>query len=149
MTTTRFEGPVASGDIPNNYSIGTTNYTANVGLAVLTQSAVVTAASATTATTVIYLPQQSQILGLFVNTQTAWATTASIQLGTLTTATAYLATALLGTSVGQTGFFNFTGAVNNIGTTPGVMLTVTGTASETSGLSIVTLEYVQTTSTYS
>lgn len=148
MGNTRFSGPVSSGDIPNSYTVGTTNYTANVGLVVLSQNVTVNG-NATASIGTAFLPQQSQIMGLLANTQTAWTAAATAVMGTPTTSTAYMSSSLNVAGAGATSSFVLTTAALNIGTTPAVVITVTGTAAATTGQTVFTLVYSQTTSTFS
>ena len=148
MGQTLFTGPVAAGDIPNSYSIGTTNYTTNVGLSVLRQTVTIQAAATTNVATA-FLPQQSQIIGIIPNTITAWGiTTAALTVGTPAISTAYLASTVIATA-GQLAPQPLATAVANIATTPAVVFTVTQGAINTTGNTVVTVLYAQTTATFS
>lgn len=153
MGHTQFSGPLTTGDIKDSYTLGTTNYTANVGLCVLMQTAALSnTAGSTSVSTTVYLPQQSQILFFNSDTLATWSVvTASLTIGTPANATAYLAATGIGTA-GRTAL-TFTGAdltnMSNIGTTPGVVLAVATQTTNTTGSTLVTIVYAQTTATYS
>ncbi len=156
MSTTRFTGPIKTGDILDSYTIGTANYTANVGFAVLSQTAALTAAGATTVTATVWLPQQSQIIAFNVDTLATWSgVTTFITIGTPTNATAYLASSVINTAaparpvLPAASFMVATMA--NIGTTPAVVMSIqqVTAGNNTTGAALVTIVYAQTTATFS
>ena len=75
MATTTFSGPIKAGTVRDGAS-------ANVGFAVMTQSAAITELAANTASSII-IPANSQITNMYVLVQTAWdGGTNTIDVGT-------------------------------------------------------------------
>lgn len=86
MGTTTFTGPIKAGNVLN--TTGTTPGTlANVGSAVLAQSAPITQASTTTAAgTTVVIPAGSTIISIRLYVTTAWGTTQTLSIGTTSAA---------------------------------------------------------------
>src|SRR4029077_7153438 len=129
MSTTRFTGPIKTGDILDSYTIGAANYTANVGFAVLTQAFPLVAAGATTFTATAFLPQQSQIIAFNVDNLATWSgVTTFLTIGTPTNATAYLASTYINAAAPARIVIGTTSldlaSMSSISTTPAVVMSI-------------------------
>jgi hypothetical protein len=158
MVDTRFAGPVSSGDVFFTYTndgIAGPNpgvavtYNQNVGLAVLAQTATLNAASVTTVSVTMWVPVNSQILAVYDTTETAWSTTSTLSVGTIANGSAYV-NAMTVTGSGSVATTTMGSASVSVGTNTAVVFSISATSgSTTAGTSVVTLQYVQTTSTFS
>lgn len=162
---TLFTGPILAGNVVHTDGTGTlastggSTGTANVGYAVMAQSAVVTQANGTTTgapngvatagvyTTGIVIPAQSQILTIQFMTTAVWSGTAlTFGLGDTASATALTAAAALsGAALGQQTVVPGTALAqiaswDNTGSTD-IQIVVTSTNTGT-GVGTLTVEYV-------
>jgi len=152
MAFTTFSGPVRAGT--QRYGDVTT---INTGLPVLTQSATVQFGSMTTspsAVNLFTLPAGAKIMGFMVEKTTAIAggsvSAVNTTFGKSGTANAFMTTIDIGLTTAQTAAATLdaalvSSATNNIGTSD---VTVTGTftavtGNPTSGVVVVTVEYIQ------
>jgi hypothetical protein len=146
-----FTGPLIAGNVINSdgtgnlAGLGEQSGYANVGYALMAQSAVVTQASGTTN---IVIPAQSQIIGIYLMVTTAWTGVAStLGIGTTASATALTAAnAVAGGTLGQVSAAPGTDATrignwDNVGNTD-VKIVVTSTNTG-SGVGTLTVLYVQ------
>ena len=148
---TQVTGPLLAGNVFNSdgtgslAGLGETSGTANVGYALMAQSAVVTQASG--ASTIV-IPAQSQILAIYLMVTTAWTgSSKTCGIGTTASATALTAAgALDGSALGQLSGSAGTDATrignwDNVGNTD-VKIAVTSTNTG-SGVGTLTVLYVQ------
>jgi hypothetical protein len=161
---TTFTGPVLAGGVfhsdgsGNLAALGGQSGTANVGYAVMAQSAVITQ-TASALPTVIVIPAQSQILRITLMVTTAW-TTGTTTLGIGTTAGTTNATALT-TATGVQGstpgpvaaapsttaqianWDNVSNATFQAGGPQDVQIEVTSGGGAGAGVGTLTVEYLQ------
>lgn len=87
MGTTTFTGPIKAGNILNTTGTTPGSDIANVGSAVMAQSAAITQdATVTAASTTIVIPANSTILSISLFVTTAWGTTQTLSIGTTSAA---------------------------------------------------------------
>lgn len=143
---TAFDGPLISGPRRNADSAGP----ANTGLAVLSQSQVLTQNSTTDVSAIFTLPPRSRIVDILVDTTTAWnsASSASLTVGTAALGTQYVSGIDVKTNTSPRAAIAFTAAqlaaMGDIGTNTSVVATVDVTGATSAGTSRVTVLYVQT-----
>lgn len=143
---TSFAGPLISGprQFPDNSG------PANAGIAILTQTAVLTQNGANNVSATFTLPPNSQILDFLVDTTTAWnsATSAGLTIGTAALGTQYVSSidvkanasprAALAPTTAQLA------AMADINTNTSVVATVAVVGATSAGTTRVTIRYVQT-----
>jgi hypothetical protein len=143
MAQTDFAGPLASGDRLPGDPRG-----ANVGLAVLSQTVLISRDATLVQSATINLPVNSQIVTIACDVLTAYdsATSATLTVGTAAGGTQY-ASGVNAKTAGRT-FPTFTAAqlasMDDIGATTAVVATVTSVGQPTVGQVRVTVQYVQT-----
>lgn len=145
MGQTTFSGPIRAGNIFNTTGTTVGTNVANVGQAVMAQSANITQASGTTS---IVIPANSQIVEITLYVTTAWTGVATtLGVGTTALATAFTAAgAVSGSSIGVVSVTpgtdaTRTGAFIDVGTTDvKILVTSTNTGS---GVGVITVRYVQ------
>ena len=142
---TRFSGPIVAGAINETTGVTLGTNVANVGQVVMAQSQKVLQSSATT---VIVIPANSQIVEMTLYVTTAWDGVAStLGLGNTALATAYTAAgAVAGGTIGIVSVTPGTDATRtlafvDVGTTD-VKLVVTSTNTG-AGVGYVTVRYIQ------
>ncbi len=144
MAQTTFSGPLASGDKQAGAPAGS-----NVGLAVLSQTAVLNQNSTTAVSNTFNLPVNSQIVDIIVDVLTAFnsASTAVLTVGTAAAGTQYAGSVDAKTAGRVRPDFSAAqlAAMDDIGSTTSVVATVTPTGATSAGQVRVTLVYVQTT----
>jgi len=143
---TQFAGPLISG--PRQYSDN--DGPANTGLAVLSQTAVLTQNSTNNVSATFTLPPNSQILDFLVDTTTAWnsAVSAGLTIGTAALGTEYVSSidvkantsprAALAPTTAQLA------AMADINNNTSVVATVAVSGATSAGTTRVTIRYVQT-----
>lgn len=143
---TAFAGPLISG--PRRYA--DTSGPANVGLAILSQTAVLAQNSTNNVSATFTLPPNSQIVDFLVDTTTAWnsAVSAGLTIGTAALGTQYVSSidvkantsprAALAPTTAQLA------AMANIGSNTSVVATVAVSGATSAGSTRVTIRYVQT-----
>lgn len=145
MAQTHFNGPLASGD-KRPGSVGGSN----VGLVVLSQTAVIDQNSTNAVSATFQLPPNSQIVDILPDVLTAFnsGTSAVLSAGTAAGGTQYLGSVDVKTAAGRIARA-YTGAqlaaMDDIGTNTSVVVTVTPTGATSAGQVRVTILYVQTT----
>jgi len=143
MARTTFTGPLASGDRIDGAQ-------ANVGLAVLSQSAVITFDNTLVQNASLFLPNGSRVLDVIVDTLTAFnsATSAVLSVGTASGGTQYASGVDVRTAAGRQRP-TFTAAqltaMGSTGANNAVVATVTSVGQPSAGQVRVTVNYVQTT----
>jgi len=144
MAQTAFSGPLASGDKPSGTPGGN-----NIGLAVLSQTFLVSRDATLVQTNSILLPVNSQIVNIFCDVLTAYdsATSATLSVGSAAAGTQY-ASSVNAKTAGRT-IPTFSAAqltsMASTGSSEGVFATVTSVGQPTVGQVRVTVQYVQTT----
>ena len=144
MAQTDFTGPLASGDRLPGDPRG-----ANVGLAVLSQTVLVTRDATLVQSATINLPVNSQIVNIVCDVFTAYdsATSTTLTVGTAAAGTQY-ASGVNARTAGRT-IPTFTAAqlaaMDDIGSTTTVVATATSVGQPSAGQVRVTVQYVQTT----
>ena len=149
MGTTTFSGPIKAGAIQNTTGTTAGEDVANVGLALMAQSANITYAANGTTTVVATLPANSQIFQVSVDVTTAFnaATTNTLDIGDGTTADKYADALALGSAarVLATSDVSQIGNLVDIGSDD-VKVTVTYNQTgsvATAGAATVTVLYIQ------
>lgn len=144
MAQTYFSGPLASGDRPAGTPGGS-----NVGLAVLSQTALINFDNTLVQNATFNLPRGSQIADFYVDVLTVYdsATSATLSAGTASGGTQYLSAISAKTAGRRPNAFSAAqlAAMDNIGTDRTVVATVTSVGQPTTGQVRVTVVYVQTT----
>jgi len=141
---TTFSGPLISGPKFNEDANGP----ANTGLALLTQTAVITQNSTTPVSATFAIPKNTRIVTFIVDTSVAWdsATSAVLTIGTAAAGTQYVTSVDVKTA--GRGTITFTAAqilaMVDTNTNTTVVATVTPTGATTAGTTYVTMQYVQT-----
>ena len=145
MSIVTFTGPIKAGDVLN--TTGTTAGTIkNVGFVVMAQTYALTQAGTTSATaTTIVIPANSHIVQIQMLATAAWSSSATISIGTTTTATQLVAATAI-SSIGITALTPGTDATrttlwSNTGTTD-VILYVLSSATGT-GVGDLIVRYIQ------
>lgn len=144
MARTTWSGPLASGDKEAGISGGP-----NIGLVVLSQTALLDKNSTTAVSNTFYLPANAQIVDIIVDVLTAFnsATSAVLTVGTAAAGTQYASGVDVKTAAGRirpTFTAAQLAALDNIGGTTSVVATITPTGATSAGQVRVTLVYVQT-----
>lgn len=145
MGMTTFTGPITAGDVLDTTG-STVGSLKNVGYVEMAQSVAITQAGSTTAAaTTIVIPANSQIVAVDVFATVAWASSATLSVGTSATATELVAATAIG-SIGRTLL------------TPGTSATVTAlwidvgtsdiqvyvkSSGGTGGTGVITFRYIQ------
>ena len=160
---TQFNGPVTAGNVKNSdgtgnlAGLGEQTGTANTGIAVMAQSAVITQ-TASALSTPIVLPAQSQIVRIQLMVTTAWTTgTTTLGIGAsagTTAATAFTsATGVQGSTAGQisalpttaaqiANWDNISNATFQSGGPVDVQIVVTSGGGAGAGVGTLTVEYI-------
>lgn len=143
---TSFAGPLISGPRANADNAGP----ANQGLAVLSQTQVLTQKGADTNVSATFtLPKHSQIVNIIEDTTTAWnsATSAGLTVGTAALGTQYASSVDVKANSSPRAAFAPTtaqlAAMADIGTTTSVVATVAVVGATSAGATRVTILYVQ------
>lgn len=142
---TAFAGPLISG--PRRYT--DSSGPANTGLAVLTQTAVLTQNSTNNVSATFTLPPNSQILDFLVDTTTAWnsGTSAGLTIGTAALGTQYVSSIDVKTNTNPRAALAPTTAqllaMYDINTNTSVVATVAVSGATSAGSTRVTIRYVQ------
>ena len=143
MAQTDITGPLASGDRPPGTPGGS-----NVGLAVLSQTVLVTRDATLVQSATINLPVNSQIVNIICDVLTAYdsATSTTLTVGTAAAGTQYASGVNARTAGRTTPTFTAAqlAAMANIGATTTVVATATSVGQPTAGQVRVTVNYVQT-----
>lgn len=143
MARTTFSGPLASGDKEAGVSGGS-----NVGLVVLSQTAVLDQNSTTAVSSTFYLPADSQIVDIIVDVLTAFnsAVSATLTVGTAAAGTQYAGSVDAKTAGRVRPTFSAAqlAAMDDIDNNTTVVATVTPSGATSAGQVRVTLVYVQT-----
>lgn len=143
MARTTFSGPLASGDKEAGVSGGS-----NVGLVVLSQTAVLDQNSTTAVSSTFNLPADSQIVDIIVDVLTAFnsAVSATLTVGTAAAGTQYAGSIDAKTAGRVRPTFSAAqlAAMDDIDTNTSVVATVTPSGATSAGQVRVTLVYVQT-----
>lgn len=144
MARTTWSGPLASGDKEAGISGGP-----NIGLVVLSQTALLDKNSTTAVSNTFYLPANAQIVDIIVDVLTAFnsATSAVLTVGTAAAGTQYASGVDVKTAAGRirpTFTAAQLAALDDIGSTASVVATITPTGATSAGQVRVTLVYVQT-----
>lgn len=143
MARTTFSGPLASGDKEAGISGGS-----NVGLVVLSQTAVLDQNSTTAVSSTFYLPADSQIVDIIVDVLTAFnsAVSATLTVGTAAADTQYAGSVDAKTAGRVRPTFSAAqlAAMDDIDNNTTVVATVTPSGATSAGQVRVTLVYVQT-----
>jgi len=144
MSQTTWTGPLASGDLNAGVSGGP-----NIGLAVLSQTVLITFDATLVQDGTVYLPYNSQIVDIVVDVLTAYnsATTATLTVGTASAGTTYASGVNAKTAgrVRPTFTAAQLAAMDDIDNSGTVVATVTSVGQPTAGQVRVTYLYVQTT----
>lgn len=144
MAQTTWSGPLASGDRPAGVSGGP-----NIGLVVLSQTALISFDATLVQNATFNLPADSQIIDFRIDVLTAYnsASSATLSVGTASGGTQYVS----GVDAKTAGRAAITytaaqlAAMDDIDTNRTVVATVTSVGQPTAGQARVTLTYVQTT----
>ncbi len=143
MAQTNFSGPLASGDRPDGTPGGS-----NVGLAVLSQTALLNFDATLVQNVTLQLPRGSQIVQIIPDVLTAFnsATSATLTVGTASAGTQYVSGVNAKTAgrAAPTLTAAQLAAMDDIGTDRSVVTTVTSVGQPTAGQVRVTIQYVQT-----
>ena len=143
MARTTFSGPLASGDKEAGVSGGS-----NVGLVVLSQTAVLDQNSTTAVSSTFNLPVDSQIVDIIVDVLTAFnsGTSATLTVGTTAAGTQYAGSVDAKTAGRARPTFSAAqlAAMDDIDTNTSVVATITPVGATSAGQVRVTLVYVQT-----
>ncbi len=138
-------GPLSTGTVQITVSGGGA---ADMGLAVLSQTATLVHNTTNAVSATLTIPQNSQILDFLIDTTTAWnsATSDTLSIGTSAAATTYAGSVDVKTAAGRIRP-TFTGAqllaMSNVTTNTSVVVTVTPVGSASAGNTVVTMIYVQ------
>lgn len=149
MGTTTFTGPVKAGNILNTSGSTVGTDVANVGYAVMAQTASITQ-SATAAQTAITIPANSTLVSISVEVDTAWSsatTTYTLSVGTSATATELVAA----TNANAVGILSLNpgtdatrlGKWQNVGTSDVAIWVKSGAPSATPGAGKLIVTYIQ------
>ena len=150
MATTTFSGPIKGGTISNTTGTTVGDNVANVGQVVMSQSIMIDAAVAAGTTTynVGVIPKNSQLLTTTIRVAIAsdQGTTATVSVGTIADADAFIATASVKALATTHGTLDT--EATNVGTTDiQVLADFTGTNGDgTTGAATVTVMYLQNNS---
>lgn len=143
MARTTFSGPLASGDKEAGVSGGS-----NVGLVVLSQTAVLDQNSTTAVSNTFNLPADSQIVDIIVDVLTAFnsAVSATLTVGTAAAGTQYAGSVDAKTAGRVRPTFSAAqlAAMDDIDANTSVVATITPSGATSAGQARVTLVYVQT-----
>jgi len=149
MGTTTFSGPIKAGSIKDTTGTTVGSDVANVGFALMAQSAVVGFAANGTTTTVATIPENSQILDIYVNVDTAFnaGTTNTFDIGDGSTSDQFADALAVGTQAQVRATSDVSQIVNlkdvgSSGTNVVVTYNQTGTAAS-DGSAVVTVVYLQ------
>lgn len=143
---TQFAGPLISG--PKQYAEGSKN--PNTGLAILSQSAVLNQAGASTNVSYTFnLPPRSQILNIYVDPITQWdsAASAGLTVGSAALGTQYVSSVNVKTATSRSNVAPTAAqiaAMSNIGANTDVVATVAVSGATSAGSTRVSIQYVQT-----
>jgi hypothetical protein len=145
---TSFAGPVISGNRANTNSV--TGLGANQGVALLTQKVTLVHNTTNVVNATLYLPKHSQIVDIIVDSTTAWnsATSDTLSVGTSTGDTTYASGVDVKAGAARirpTFTTAQLAAMQDIGTTETVVVSVTPVGSAAAGQTTVTFVYAQTT----
>jgi hypothetical protein len=144
---TQFSGPLISGPRQNADNSGP----ANVGLASLSQTLVLSSNGTNDVSGTFTIPEHCQILDFLVDNDVAWnsATSDTLTIGTAALGTQYATSYDLKTATGRIAAPTLTGAqllaMGDTGTNKSVVATVHPVGSAAAGHTRVTMRYVQTT----
>ena len=143
MAQTTWGGPLASGDKAAGIAGGS-----NIGLVVLSQTALIDFDATLVQNATINLPVNSQLIDVFVDTLTAFnsATSATLSVGTATGGTQYVSGLNVKTAGRSTTAHTAAqlAAMDDIGANIAVVATITSVGQPTAGQVRVTYVYVQT-----
>ncbi len=147
MGATTFTGPVKAGDIVNTSGTTVGTNVQNVGFVLMGQSIVVDIIGATAADQVVAtIPANSQIVDVILNVTTVNndTTTATVSVGTSSSATAFLPATTVKTLATTRGTLT-TSVATDVGTTDIQVLAdfTAGTGDGTTGAATVTVLYLQ------
>ena len=151
MASTVFTGPVLAGNVLNSNgtgnlaSVGGSDGTQNVGFCEMVQVAPITQ-STTAAATSIVIPAQSLITSIVLNITTSWGSSGTLSIGTTSTNSNELASALANASLVQGQYVvpvtSLIAAWNNVSNTQDVQIYVKSSAG-TAGVAKLIVKYVQ------
>jgi len=143
MSQTTWSGPLASGDKNAGVTGGP-----NIGLAVLSQTAVITYDATLVQNATFYLPTNSQIVDIIVDELVAFnsATSATFSAGITSGGTEYVSGVNVKTTGRKSNSYSAAqlAAMDDIDTNTTLVATVTSVGQPTAGSARVTLLYVQT-----
>ncbi len=144
MAQTTWSGPLASGDRNAGESGGP-----NIGLATLSQTALINFDATLVQNATFNIPAGSQIVDFYVDVLTQYdsATSATLSAGTTSGGTQYLSAINVKTAARRPNAFSAAqlAAMDDVGTNRAVVATVTSVGQPTAGQVRVTMLYVQTT----
>ncbi len=144
MAQTTWSGPLASGDRNAGESGGP-----NIGLATLSQTALINFDATLVQNATFNIPAGSQIVDFYVDVLTQYdsATSATLSAGTTSGGTQYLSAINVKTAARRPNAFSAAqlAAMDDVGTNRTVVATVTSVGQPTAGQVRVTMLYVQTT----
>lgn len=144
MSQTTWSGPLASGDRNAGESGGP-----NIGLAALSQTALINFDATLVQNATFNIPASSQIVDFYVDVLTAYdsASSATLSAGTASGGTQYLSGISVKTAARRPNGFSAAqlAAMDDVGANRTVVATVTSVGQPTTGQVRVTLLYVQTT----
>jgi len=144
MSQTTWNGPLASGDKAAGITGGP-----NIGLATLSQTAVVNFDATLVQNATFYLPANSRIVDIIVDGLVAYnsATSATFSAGTSTGDTSYVNGVNVKTTGRKSNSYSAAQllAMSNIGTNTTLVATVTSVGQPTAGQITINVTYVQTT----
>jgi hypothetical protein len=144
MSQTTWSGPLASGDRNAGESGGP-----NLGLAYLSQTALIDFDATLVQNATFNIPASSQIVDFYVDVLTAYdsATSATLSAGTASGGTQYLSGVSVKTAARRSNGFSAAqlAAMDDVGSNRSVVATVTSVGQPTAGQVRVTMLYVQTT----
>ena len=143
MSQTLWSGPLASGDKQAGVADGP-----NIGLVVLSQTALITFDATLVQNATLYLPLGSRIVNVVSDVVTLYnsATSATLSVGTTSGATTYASGVNVKTGARVTPTFTIAQLTAMASTTAAaVVATVTSVGQPTAGQVRVTIQYVQTT----
>lgn len=144
MSQTTWSGPLASGDRNAGESGGP-----NIGLATLSQTALINFDATLVQNATFNIPASSQIVDFYVDVLTAYdsATSATLSAGTASGGTQYLSGVSVKTAARRPNGYSAAqlAAMDDVGSNRTVVATVTSVGQPTTGQVRVTMLYVQTT----
>lgn len=144
MSQTTWSGPLASGDRNAGESGGP-----NIGLATLSQTALIDFDATLVQNATFNIPASSQIVDFYVDVLTAYdsASSATLSAGTASGGTQYLSGISVKTAARRPNAFSAAqlAAMDDVGSNRTVVATVTSVGQPTTGQVRVTMLYVQTT----